>query len=108
MEKKASKYSISEILTGRFLISPRIVKHWPYVAFISFLALIMTSSSHNAERKVHQINELRTEMKQLHSEFIDMRSRLMSESMETKVLARAADLELTRSEQPPKKIIVTE
>ena len=68
----------------------------------------MTTSSHNAERKVHRIAELRREMKELNSEFIDTRSRLMNESMESKVIEKvnAAHLNLQQGKQPPKVIRV--
>lgn len=68
----------------------------------------MTTSSHNAERKVHRIAELRREMKELNSEFIDTRSRLMNESMESKVIEKvnAAHLNLQQGKQPPKVITV--
>ena len=94
---------LSTLLTGRFLLSPRVLKHWPFIVFLSFLALVMTWSSHTAERKVHRIAQLRGEMKELHSQFIDTRSRLMSESMETKVLSRVeqAGLELRKNNRPP-------
>lgn len=42
-------------------------------------------------------------MKELHSQFIDTRSRLMTESMESKVLSRVEEEELglQKSEEPP-------
>ncbi len=94
---------LSTVLTGRFLLSPRVIKHWPFILFLCALALIMTSSSHSAERKVHRIAQLRSEMKELHSQFIDTRSQLMAESMESKVLSRLEEegLNLEKSEQPP-------
>lgn len=66
----------------------------------------MTTSSHNAERKVHRIAELRREMKELNSEFIDTRSRLMNESMESKVIEKVkiAQLQLQKGSQPPRLI----
>lgn len=94
---------LSTLLTGRFLVNPKVLQQWPFILFLCVLALIMTASSHSAERKVHRIAQLRSDMKELHSQFIDTRSRLMSESMETKVLARVeeAGLPLRKSELPP-------
>ncbi|MCR9154244.1 MAG: FtsL-like putative cell division protein [Croceimicrobium sp.] len=94
---------LSTLLTGRFLLSPRVLKHWPFIVFLCALALIMTASSHSAERKVHRIATLRTEMKELHSQFIDTRSSLMKQSMQSKVLTRVeeAGLKLRKNELPP-------
>ena len=93
--------SIAGILTGKFLTGRNWEKNWPFILYISFLALIMISSSHNAERKVHRIAQLSNELKELNSEFIDTRSNLMMESMESSVIARAQNLGLVESDQPP-------
>lgn len=100
-EKSNNSKPLATLLTGRFLVDPRVIRQWPYVLFLSALAIIMTTSSHNAERKVHRIENLRKEMKEMHSEFIDLRSQLMQESMESEVLKRAADLGLEKGVEPP-------
>lgn len=92
---------IKGVVTGRFLVSEQWSKNWPFIIYLSFLALIMIASSHSAERKVHRISELRTEMKELNSKHIDLRSQLMIESMEYKVVERARDLGLESSDVPP-------
>lgn len=94
---------LSTLLTGRFLVNPKVLQQWPFILFLGALALIMTASSHSAERKVHRIADLRSEMKELHSQFIDTRSRLMGESMETQILSRVkeAGLPLEKSPLPP-------
>lgn len=89
------------VMTGQFLVSEKLSRNWPFIIYISFLALIMIASSHSAERKVHQISRLRTQMKELNSKHIDLRSRLMIESMEYKVVGRARELGLENSDEPP-------
>ncbi|MGB0175577.1 MAG: FtsL-like putative cell division protein [Owenweeksia sp.] len=102
--KFAFKNPLSSVFTGRFLVSKGWEKNWPFILYLSLLALIMIASSHSADQKVHEIARLRSEMKELNSEFIDTRSRLMLESMESKVVERATELGLERSEHPPLKI----
>lgn len=94
---------LSTLLTGRFLVNPKVIQQWPFILFLCALALIMTASSHSAERKVHRIADLRSDMKELHSQFIDTRSQLMSESMETEIISRVeeAGLNLSKSPHPP-------
>jgi hypothetical protein len=106
MTESKKNARLSTLLTGGFLVNPKVLKHWPYILFLCALALIMTTSSHNAERKVHRIAELRREMKELNSEFIDTRSRLMNESMESKVIEKIkiAHLQLQKGAQPPRLI----
>lgn len=94
------------VFTGRFLISPQLAKNWPFILYLSLLALIMIASSHSAESKVHHISRLRTHMKELNSEYIDTRSRLMVESMEYKVISKGQELGLEKSSTPPQVIKV--
>ena len=92
---------IKEVVTGRFLVSQSWSRNWPFIIYLSFLALIMIASSHSAERKVHKISRLRTGMKELNSKHIDLRSQLMIESMEYKVVERAQEMGLVNSDEPP-------
>ena len=92
---------IKGLFTGNFLVSQQWVKNWPFIIYLSFLALIMIASSHSADRKVHQIARLRAQMKELNSEYIDTRSRLMIESMEYKVVEKAEEMALEKSSHPP-------
>lgn len=98
------KSPLNSLLTGRFLVSEGWQKNWPFILYMSLLAMIMISSSHNADKKVHRIARLRTQVKELSSEYTDTKSRLMQESMKTKVLEKASDLGLVASEKPPIKI----
>lgn len=89
------------VFTGRFLVSPQLAKNWSFILYLSLLALIMIASSHSADSKVHKISKLRSEMKELNSEYIDTRSHLMIESMEYKVVDEAHELGLEKSDAPP-------
>jgi hypothetical protein len=106
--KQSPAAKLSTLLTGRFLVNPKVFQHWPFILFLSFLALVMTASSHTAERRVHEIARLQTEMKELQSQFIDTRTRLMGESMESKVLSRVSEngLKLHKNTNPPRLISV--
>lgn len=110
-KRKTSPFSpknpLSSVFTGRFLVSKGLEKNWLFILYLSLLALFMIASSHRADKKVHEIARLRSKMKDLNSEFIDTRSRLMLESMETKVVERAKDIGLVRSEHPPVQITIS-
>ncbi len=96
--------AINSVFTGRILVSPVLAKNWPFILYLSVLALIMIGSSHKADSKVYQISRLRSQVKELNSEYLDTRSRLMIESMEYKVVERAQELGLKKNEVPPIKI----
>ncbi|PHS68435.1 MAG: S-adenosyl-methyltransferase [Flavobacterium sp.] len=101
------KKKIYNILKGKFLISDDAFKNWRFIIFLSVLALVMIASSHRADKKVHRIAQLNNEVKEVKSEYVDVRMILMQAKMESKIIAAMAKRGLNPSETPPQKIIIT-
>ena len=100
------KTGILNILKGTFLISGDAPKNWLFIIFTSFLATVMIGSSHSADKKVHQIAALNEEVKELRSEFVDVRSDMQQLKLESTVMHIVKENGLYPSEVPPKKIKV--
>ncbi|MEL6917977.1 MAG: FtsL-like putative cell division protein [Bacteroidota bacterium] len=100
------KNGILDILKGRFLVSGDAPKNWLFIIFASFLATVMIASSHSADRKVHQVAALNEEVKELRSEFVDVRSDVQRLKLESTIIRTVEEKELFPSEEPPKKIKV--
>ncbi|MBT8284746.1 MAG: S-adenosyl-methyltransferase [Flavobacteriaceae bacterium] len=100
------KKGIVSILKGKFLVSGDAPKNWLFLVFASFLATVMISSSHSADRKVHQLAALNEEVKELRSQFVEIRSDVQKLKLESTVRLTVADKGLLPSETPPKKIKV--
>lgn len=66
----------------------------------------MIASSHSADKKVYEIARLNNEVKELRSNFLDGRSRLMRLKMESAVVLKMKEKGLSPSVIPPKKIKV--
>jgi hypothetical protein len=98
------KKGMYNILKANFLINEDAVKNWRFIVFCTFLAIIMIACSHSAERKVHNIARLNNEVRELRSEFVDMRSALMKLKMESTITSRMAARGVKPSETPPNKI----
>ncbi|CAI8348815.1 MAG: Uncharacterised protein [Flavobacteriia bacterium] len=96
LKQSFSKYArtLASLAKGGFLAERRMNAQYPFLIFLAFLAIISIRSSHLADKKVHRISELRKELKNVHSDFVETRSQLMETSAETKVRERAADLGL--------------
>ncbi len=101
------KKGILDILKGKFLVSGDAPKNWLFIIFASFLATVMIGSSHSADKKVHQIAALNEEVKELRSEFVDVRSDVQRLKLESTVMNIVEEKRLYPSEVPPKKIKVT-
>lgn len=100
------KKELLDILKGKFLVSDEAPKNWLFILFASFLATVMIGSSHSADRKVHHIAALNEQVKELRSEFVDVRSDVQKLRLESKITEIVAEDDLYPSENPPKKIKV--
>ena len=98
------KESILDVLKGKFLISEGSIKNWRFILFASLLAVLMIASSHNIDKKVIAISGLDEEVKELKSEFVDVRSELQSLRLESTIIERLNSEGLMPSKEPPKKI----
>ena len=95
-----------DILKGKFLVSGDAPKNWLFIIYASSLATIMIASSHSADRKVHQVAALNEEVRELRSEFVDMRSDVQRLKLESTVMSIVEGKGLGPSETPPRKIMV--
>ncbi len=100
------KKGIVDLLKGKFLVSGDAPKNWLFIIYASFLATIMIASSHSADRKVHRLAALNEEVRELRSEFVDMRSDVQRLKLESTVREAVVQDSLFPSETPPKKIKV--
>jgi len=92
---------IEHIVKGTFLVSDDSFKNWRFIIFLSLLALIMIASSHSADKKVHRIARLSGQVKELKSQYVDMRMQLMQAKMETRVIRAVEGRGLRLSVTPP-------
>lgn len=102
----AVRKGLLDILRGKFLVSGGAPKNWLFIIYVSFLATVMIASSHSADGKVHRIAALDEEVKELRSEFVDMRSDMQELKLESTVMGIVEKEGLFPSETPPKKIKV--
>ena len=100
------KKGLLDILKGRFLVSGDAPKNWRFLLFASLLAVVMISSSHQADQKVHKIDDLQEEVRALRSEFFAKRRAVQQLKMESSLTEKVAQNGLLPSPNPPQKIIV--
>ena len=100
------KDNFYDLLKGKFLISDEAFKNWRFIIFLSVLALIMIASSHSADKKVHYIAKLNNDVKELKSEYVDVRMKLMQAKMESKIISAMEYRGLFPSVLPPEKIVI--
>ncbi|MCA0933597.1 MULTISPECIES: FtsL-like putative cell division protein [Lutimonas] len=100
------KQTLYNILKGKFLVDEDAKKNWGFIIFLTFLALLMITSSHQIDKKVQKISSLNKEKRKLYSEFVATRSDLMKLKMESSISKRLEEEGLYVSQIPPQKIKV--
>ena len=98
------KQKIYDVLKGKFLVDEDALKNWVLILFLTFLALMMISSSHSVDKKVQNIAKMNREKKELRSQFVALRSDLMKLKMESNIEKQVASKGLYVSVEPPIKI----
>jgi len=102
------KKSLYNILRTKFLIDDDALKHWNFILFIVFCAIIMIANTHSFEQKLFRIADLNTENKELRSKFSDTRTQLMKLKMESSISKKMSQIGIYPPDVPPIKIRVIE
>lgn len=100
--------SILALLNIEFLIKDDALKNWRMLLFISFLALLIIASGHNADKKIHEIAQLNNQIKEVKSEFVETRAVLMRLKMETRIVSALAVKQIGPATSPPIKLTIVD
>jgi hypothetical protein len=100
--------AVGDIVTGNFLAREYSWRQAPFLFFLSFIGILYIANSYYAEKNIRKINKYSEELKELRSEYITSKSRLMFLGRQSEIarLARERGLQLMEATEPPGKIIV--
>lgn len=106
--KAPSKASVafSEFMGGEFLSKENVIRRLPFMFFVVLLVLMYIGYGYYVERTVKELYELEVELKELKSEYISVKSRLVEFSKQSQVAQKVKPLGLNESVVPPFKIEV--
>jgi len=100
------KKSLYNILRTKFLIDDDALKHWNFILFIVFCAIIMIANTHSFEQKLFQIADLNIENRELRAKFSETKTQLMQLKMESTVAKKMSKIGVYPPDAPPIKIKV--
>lgn len=83
-----------------------ILKNLPFILFLGLLAIVYIANAHYSEKKVRQIQQLQTEVKELRWNYLSLKSDLMYNAKRSEVVREAEALQLQVPRSGPKKIVV--
>lgn len=107
-QKEIRKGSLRDFINGDILIRDFVVRQFPFILYLTFLALLYIGNRYHAERIVRKTSSLKSEIQELRSESISVGTELMYKSSQSEVLKMVNErgLGLEQSKVPPGKIVV--
>ena len=105
---KKNNNNLKDIIDGTILTREIVVKQFPFILFLTFLALVYIANRYNAEKLVRNIVKTQRHAKELRYEAITVSSELMSLSKQSSVskLIREKGMDLNEPVEPAKRIII--
>jgi len=98
--------SLNSVFSGTFLSNEKVLKHIPFLLFLSVIAILYIANGYWADDKIRQVNKLTSRLKELRSEYISTKSDLMFVSKQSEVAKSAEKMGLKEPISPPMKIVV--
>lgn len=107
-KKKSSHKFLKALNVFGLIEKDMLVKLMPFIFFLTGIALVYIANSYYAERTIREIDMTAKDLKELRSEYISVKSDLISKSNQSQVAAAVLPVGLKESRVAPKKIVVTE
>lgn len=100
--------SVASVVSGSFLSKETTIKNFPFMFFLSFLAICYIANGYYADDQVRRVNSLKNGNKELRTQYIVVKDSLVIKSKQTEVAKALAAKQtgIVESVVPPKKIVV--
>ena len=92
------------VLDGSFLTRERVVRLFPFILYITFLAILYIANSFYAEKRIIEIDRVRKELKELRYTYISTEKTTRVLSKQSEVARKVEKLGIKESKVPPKKL----
>jgi len=104
--RKERRFAPRSILTGSFLEKEGLIRQLPFILYVFFLFLLYIANSYYGEKTVFRIEQYKSEMIELRSEYISAKTRLMTGTNISKLTEKLKTNNISPSHTPPGKIFV--
>jgi cell division protein FtsL len=95
------------VVSGEFFTQEGFIKNLPFIMFLSFLGVLYIGNGYRAIATIRELAKTNTELKELRSEYITLKSELNFKSKQSQVEERAEHYGIKQSKVPPLKIELT-
>ncbi len=102
----AKKKTFKDYTAIGSLSAELILKNFPFVLYLSFLAMIYIANAHYSEKKVREIQKVQVELKQMRWKYMSLKSEFTYKAKRSEVVKSVKDLNLKSNKKKPNKIII--
>ncbi len=99
--------SVANVVSGNFLSREVMLKNFPFILFLSLLAICYITYGYYSDDQIRKLNRLTSELKELKTRHVVIKDSLVIKSKQTEVSKALAHTGIKESVVPPKKILIT-
>ncbi len=104
--KRSVSRGLANVLSGTFLTREKVLANMPFLLFVAGLMLVYIGYGYWTERTERELDRTGTELKEMRSEYITIRSHLEKAERQSQVADDIGGLGLRESRVPPLRITV--
>lgn len=93
--------TLNALLNGEFLTKDGVVKHLPFLFFLTLLFILNISWIYFSENTIRDLSRTKKELEELQSEYNTVSSKLESKKRQSSVAKDISDLGLKEPTEPP-------
>jgi hypothetical protein len=98
--------SVANVVSGSFLSQESTLKNFPFIFYLSLLAICYIAYGYYSDDQVRKVNQLTSQIKELRTQYIVTKDSLVIKSKQTEVAKSLVQTGIKESIVPPKKILV--
>lgn len=98
--------SVANVVSGSFLSEESTLKRFPFLLFLSLLAICYIAYGYYSDDQVRKVNQLTSQIKELRTQYIVAKDSLVIKSKQSEVAKALAPIGIKESIVPPKKILI--
>lgn len=97
---------LANVLNGKFLTREKVLANMPFLLFVAGLMLCYIGYGYWTERTVRELDRTSTELKEMRSEYITIRSMLERAERQSQVANEIEGMGLRENREPPMRLPV--
>lgn len=98
--------SVANVVSGSFLSQESTLKSFPFIFYLSLLAICYIAYGYYSDDQVRKVNQLTSQIKELRTQYIVTKDSLVVKSKQTEVANALEHTGIKESVVPPKKILI--